>query len=203
MTKLPPADDVLEYWLGDTPRVATDLKARNKLWFGKSKAADAEIKLRFGLLIDTLSAGPLAEAWARGGARARLAAIIALDQFSRNIFRNSPRSFAQDALALRLCKEGLLSEDDVGLSETERIFFYLPLEHSEIAGDQIRSVELFQRLHRDARADWQNLTQSTLTYAESHKAVIDRFGRFPHRNALVGRISTAEEQAWLAAGGGF
>jgi uncharacterized protein (DUF924 family) len=150
-----------------------------------------------------LSAGPLAEAWSLSGPRTRLAAIIVLDQFSRNLFRDSPRAFAQDMLARKLCKDGLTAGDDRALKETERIFFYLPLEHSEDRGDQARAVELYEALHREARPGFLKLTKSTLDFAKRHRDVIERFGHFPHRNDVVGRVSTADERAWVSANGGF
>ncbi|MDP3460768.1 MAG: DUF924 family protein, partial [Hyphomonas sp.] len=164
---------------------------------------DAELKDRFLPLLETLSAGPLAEDWAARGAKGRLAAILVLDQFSRNIFRKSPRAFAQDRLALHLCKEGLLAREDLGLSEAERVFFYLPLEHAEDEGLQARSVDLFTSLHAEARPGFEDFTKSTLDYAHQHLEAIRQFGRFPHRNAVVGRVSTPEELDWLAEGGGF
>ena len=107
-------------------------------------------------------------------------------------------------LALRLCKEGLALREDLSLSEAERMFFYLPLEHSEDVGDQSRSVEMFAALRRDAREDFQKLTESVLEYAYAHQSVVDRFGHFPHRNGVVARESTPEEVAYLAKpGSGF
>ncbi len=202
MSALASPQDVLDFWIGDPDDVSA-LKERHKLWFGKSAATDAEIRFKFLPLVELLSAGPLAEAWSVSGARTRLAAIIALDQFSRNLFRDHPRAFAQDMLARKLCKDGLTAGDDRMLKETERIFFYLPLEHSEDRGDQARAVELFEALHRDARPDFIGLAKSTLDFARRHKEVIDRFGHFPHRNDVVGRSSTAEERAYVSNHGGF
>jgi uncharacterized protein (DUF924 family) len=204
MTDLPQPSDVLEFWIGDASRSGEAAKARNKVWFAKSDDTDAQIRTRFLTLLETLSAGPLAYDWAARGARERLAAIIVLDQFSRNIFRNSPRAFAQDALALRLCKDGLSRREDLSLPEADRIFFYLPLEHSEDTGDQARAIEMFTALHRDARDDFRKLTESTLEYAYSHQSVIEQFGRFPHRNAVLARTSTPAELAYIATpGSGF
>jgi uncharacterized protein (DUF924 family) len=202
MNALASPQDVLDFWIGDADETSV-LEARNKLWFGKSAETDAQIRFRFLTLTETLSAGPLAEAWSASGARTRLAAIIALDQFSRNLFRDGPRSFSQDMLARKLCKDGLTAGDDRDLKETEKIFFYLPLEHSEDPGDQARAVELYEALHRNARPGFLKLTKSTLDFARRHKDVIDRFGRFPHRNDMVARTSTAEEKLWLASNGGF
>ncbi len=203
MTALPGPRDVLDFWLGDTPQGPEHLAAFNKRWFKRSVDADAEIRSRFLDLLETLAAGPLADDWASRGPHGRLAAIIVLDQFSRNIFRESSRAFAQDALALRLCKDGLACGEDASLAETERVFLYLPLEHSETLADQSVAVGLFAGLHRDARPGFEAFTKSTHDYAVAHKEVIDRFGRFPHRNAVLGRTSTPDEIDWLAEGGGF
>lgn len=203
MNALPGPHDVLDFWLGDTPRSAEQLEAFNRRWFKQSDEFDGDIRSRFLILLESLAAGDLTQDWADRGPRERLAAIIVLDQFSRNLFRGSARAFAQDSLALRLCKDGLALGLDSGLSETERVFFYLPLEHSEGAPDQARSVELFAALAREARPGFQAFTKSTLDYAIAHKDAIDRFGRFPHRNATLGRASTPDEIEWLAEGGGF
>ena len=111
------------------------------------------------------------------------------------------RAFAQDRLALHLCKEGLSAREDLTLSEPERVFFYLPLEHSEDAGDQARAVELMAALHLNARPGYEDYTLTILDYAKRHRDVIREFGRFPHRNALLGRSTTVEEQAFLNGGG--
>jgi uncharacterized protein (DUF924 family) len=115
--------------------------------------------------------------------RTLLATVIVLDQFSRNMFRGNPRAYAADPLARRLARQAIAQGLDAGLRREERLFLYLPLEHSEDRADQARSVELFSTLGRE---DWTR-------YALAHKAVIDRFGRFPHRNAVLGRESTPEE----------
>lgn len=204
MSAMPKPADVLDFWIGDASHSGEAAAEKNKIWFGKSPELDGEIRERFLTLLETLAAGPLAQEWAAKGQRERLAAIIVLDQFSRNMFRDSPRSFSQDMLALRLCKEGLALREDLSLSEAERMFFYLPLEHSEDVGDQSRSVEMFTALRRDAREDFQELTESVLEYAYAHQSVIDRFGHFPHRNEIVARESTPEELAYLAKpGSGF
>ncbi len=110
---------------------------------------------------------------------------------------------AQDDLALLLCKDGLALGQDKGLSEAERIFFYLPLEHSEAPEDQDASVAKFTDLLVESREGFRSLVENTLQYAKAHKDVIDQFGRFPHRNKALGRESTEAEKEWLAEGGGF
>lgn len=204
MINLPAPSDVIAFWIGDAASSAEEAGVRNKMWFAKSEDIDAEIRAKFLPLLETLAAGPLADDWAEGGTSERLAAIIVLDQFSRNLFRGSPRAFSQDALALRLCKEGLSLREDLTLSEAERIFFYLPLEHSEDIGDQTRAVEMFSALVKDARSEFRQLAETTLEYAYAHKAVIEQFGRFPHRNAVLARETTPQEAAYLAKpGSGF
>lgn len=203
MTALPPPGEILAYWIADTGTSPEGLKQQQKIWFRGGEAVDREIHGRFLPLLETLSAGPLAEDWAARGPAGRLAAIIVLDQFSRNIFRKSPRAYAQDRLALHLCKEGLGAREDNGLSETERVFFYLPLEHSEDLSDQNRAIECFTALHASARPGFRDFTKSTLDYARQHQDAIRQFGRFSHRNAVVGRTSSAQELEWLAEGGGF
>ena len=203
MSELPTPQDVLDYWIGEAATSPEAAGEKNKLWFGKADATDAEIRTRFLEILETLSHLPAAESWAARGPRERLAAIIVLDQFSRNLFRNDARAFAQDDLALLLCEDGIALGQDKGLSEAERIFFYLPLEHSEAPENQDHAVAMFKALVEDSRDGFRELTASTLKYAEAHKKVIDQFGRFPHRNAALGRESTADEKEWLAEGGGF
>lgn len=203
MRELPTPKDVIDYWIGEASASPDAAGEKHKLWFGKSKETDAEIRERFGALLETLSDLPSAEDWASRGPRERLAVIIVLDQFSRNLYRDDAKAFEQDSLALLLCKDGLALKQDKGLSEVERIFFYLPLEHSEAPDDQARSVQVFRDLLVDAREGFRDLVENTLQYAKDHKKVIDEFGRFPHRNKALGRDSTDTEKEWLAEGGGF
>lgn len=194
---------VLGYWIGDAKDSAAAMAAQNKLWFVKSFATDTEIAERY---VDTMAvlASGLALDWAKDGPHGRLAAIIALDQFSRNVFRDMPDAFANDALALRLCKQGLEAGADKTLSEVKRQFFYLPLEHSEAAADQDMSITMYETLLADARPEFKEGMASALDYARQHKAVIDQFGRYPHRNAILQRPSTPEERTYLdQPGSGF
>ncbi len=200
---LPSPETVHAVWFGPSASSPEVLASHAPLWFKGGEAFDRLLTDRFQPLLETLSAGPLAQDWSTRGAKQRLAAILVLDQMSRNIFRASPRAFAQDLLALTLCKEGLGQKEDKALSEVERAFYYLPLEHSESLHDQRRAVALFTALHEDARPEFRDFTRNTLDYARQHLEVIEQFGRFPHRNAVVGRESTPDEQEWLAEGGGF
>ncbi len=200
---LPTPGAVLDYWIGSASHDHIAATKKNKLWFVKSLETDTQIAERFLQLISAL-AGGLAYDWAGQGPRQRLAAIITLDQFSRNVFRSHALSFKHDKLALGLTKEGLVLGEDKMLTEIERIFFYLPLEHSERKYDQSLSVQLYTKLAATARPAFKSICESTLDYAIKHKYVIDQFGRFPHRNAILKRSSTPEEVSYLSKpGSGF
>jgi uncharacterized protein (DUF924 family) len=195
--------DILSYWIGEARNDAKIAAQKNKLWFVKSDDTDDEIRTRFSDTLIALKDGQ-ADNWAARGADDRLAAIIVLDQFSRNIHRGNAKSFSQDAQALALCKAGLAVGDDKSLSEVERVFFYLPLEHSEMQEDQAASIAEFTQLHADARPEFKSFAKNTLDYAHAHKKVIDQFGRFPHRNKILNRTSTPEEMTYLQQpGSGF
>jgi len=182
------AIDVLEFWFAGDPAM------RRKVWFEKDVAFDAAC-VDFAVARDLAKAGAFDE-WAdtpRGG----LALLILLDQLSRNLHRGTAEAFAADAKARAIARALLARGFDQTLSPVERIFVYLPFEHSEALADQDLSVRLFEAL--DAALGGQ-----VLDYAVRHRDVIRRFGRFPHRNAALGRASTVDEQAYLAdPGAGF
>lgn len=202
-TNLPTPGAVLDYWIGPASHDHIAATQKNKLWFVKSLATDTHIAERFLPLLSALAAG-LAYDWADQGPRQRLAAIITLDQFSRNIFRGHAFSFKHDKLALGLAKEGLARGEDKGLSEIEKIFFYIPLEHSERKHDQTLSVQLYTKLAATARPAFKAICANTLEYAIKHQDVIEQFGRFPHRNAILKRTNTPEETEYLSKpGAGF
>lgn len=180
-------EEVLSFWFDDI--AGDDFKTRNGIWFGKNAAFDANIQKRFGSLRADAAAGKLID-WERS-ARAALALVIALDQFSRNVFRGTPWAFATDAMALATAKRAIESGFDRQLRPVERLFLYLPFEHAETLADQERSVALSKTLD----------DPGSLDYAERHRAIVVRFGRFPHRNAILGRASTPEEIAFLAEPG--
>ena len=181
---------ILDFWFG--PPGGADYGTTRDAWFRKNAAFDAEIRLRFGAVIDTALGGGLAD-WT--APRAALARIIVLDQFTRNCYRDSARAFAGDAQALAAATTAVDQEQDRELIPVERWFLYMPFEHSESAVAQARSLALFAQLsHETGLAD-------PLVWAEKHAAVIRRFGRYPHRNALLGRESTPEEIAFLATQG--
>lgn len=184
------AQEVLDFWFqGD----ATVWRADP--WFVRSAAFDAAIAERFGLAVEAAQDGVL-DGWAETAA-GTVALLLVLDQFARNIHRGSHRAFAGDAHARGIARAALAGEIEGALGPVERVFLYLPFEHSEELADQDLSVTLFDSL---PAAPWRD---SVVDYAERHRAVIREFGRFPHRNAVLGRESTPAELAWLAAGGGF
>lgn len=194
--------EVLSYWLGAAQPTDADALTRQPLWFAKSDATDDQIRTRFGPLVEEALSGAL-DGWA-GSAQGRLALIVLLDQFTRNLFRGTPQSFAGDAQALQLALDGILAGHDADLPTVARIFCYLPLEHAEDGPLQAQSVAAFTQLHDLAPPALRGLLAGTLDYALKHQDVITRFGRFPHRNPILGRSSTPAEEAYLAEpGAGF
>jgi uncharacterized protein (DUF924 family) len=185
---MPPAtpDEVLAYWLGDP-------QAPQKKWFERSDAVDAEIRARFGDTLEAASRGEL-DAWS-SSPRGRLAVVIVCDQFTRNVFRATPRAFAEDPRALHLALQGIATGEDHALTPIERQFLYMPLMHAEDRIHQETSVGLFDRLSQDPLAP--GPVADGITWARKHRDVVARFGRFPHRNAIMGRASTEEEIEFL------
>lgn len=186
------ADEVLDFWFADENAVR---------WFVRDAAFDRTIAGRFGATLEAAEAGAL-EDWTRTP-RGWLALLIVLDQFSRNIHRGQARAFALDTRAQALALAGLERRDDEALAPLERVFAYLPLEHAEDLTLQWRSVTLFRALALQASPQGRGQYEGFLDYARRHCEVITRYGRFPHRNAVLGRPSTPDELAWLAEGGGF
>jgi uncharacterized protein (DUF924 family) len=173
------AGDMLTFWRAAGP----------KKWYTKDSGFDAEITRRFLPIYEAAVAGQLSH-W-EGTPDGALALVIALDQFPRNMFRGSARTFAVDALARTAADRAIRRGFDQQIAVLERQFLYIPFEHSEDPADQERSLRLF-RANDDAEA---------LKWAELHADIIRRLGRFPHRNAILGRTSTADEQAFLDSGG--
>lgn len=198
----PRVDDVLAFWFGRARDDAAVIAECGANWFRGGDAFDAAIRTRFATLREEAIGGRLG-AW-RATPRGRLASVILVDQFSRNLFRGDARAFAHDALACDWVREGLRTGIDRALRPIERVFFYLPLEHSESFADQQHSVALFRQLCADAPPALRDAFDGYLDYAERHRDVVARFGRFPHRNAALGRASTPAEIAYLAEpGSGF
>jgi uncharacterized protein (DUF924 family) len=179
------ADDFVSEptWVGDVIHFWFDELTKDQ-WFKRNKRVDSQIRDRFLPLHEQLLSS---DAAGIGGPRSLLAAVIVLDQFSRNMFRGTARAYAADPIARRLARLAVESGFDAGMAEDERQFLYLPFEHSEDREDQALSVRLFATFEDKDR----------LAYAVAHKDIIDRFGRFPHRNAALNRTSTADEIALL------
>jgi uncharacterized protein (DUF924 family) len=197
------ARKVRDFWFGKTPLAPEQLPRRMELWFGGAAGlqqhVDETLRARFQPLVERAVAGELAQ-WA-DGPRRRLSLILLLDQFPRNIYRGTPQAYAGDERALSLALTGMQSVADAALNVAERIFFYMPLQHSESLAVQEESVSAYQRLLGEAPEPIRGVFQGCVAYAERHREVIRQFGRFPHRNAALGRPSTAEETSWLKQGG--
>jgi uncharacterized protein (DUF924 family) len=193
------ATSVLAFWFGEEPaRAATNTDCA-KLWWSKQPAVDARMRERFGVLVEQAAGGWL-DGWA-ATPEGRLALILLADQFSRNIHRGTPESFALDPLARQWTLQGLQTGAFEGLLPIQRMFAYMPLEHSESLEHQDRCVALMQALRDGASADERPTFAGFADYADKHREIIRRFGRFPHRNAILGRASTAEEIAFLLTPG--
>ncbi len=189
------AADVLEFWFG-APDESGRLPTR-QAWFRKDPAFDAAIGKRFGMLVDAALRGELAD-WEREPLSA-LALVIVLDQFTRNTRRDSAGAFAGDALALGVARRLIASGRDRALQGVQRQFIYLPFEHAEDLADQREALRLFEQLGQDHTE-----LAGLLEWAQKHHDIVARFGRFPHRNAALGRSSTAEEVEFLKQpGSGF
>ncbi|HTR58011.1 MAG TPA: DUF924 family protein [Casimicrobiaceae bacterium] len=183
-------DEILDFWFG--PRTSAVYGQSRPEWFRKNPSFDAEISGRFGAAIETALAGGFTD-WS--APRAALARVLLLDQFTRNSFRNSARAFAGDPLALATAEASIARGNDRTLIPVERWFMYLPFEHSEDLAKQERAITLCTQLRDETGL------ADPLVWVEKHAAVIRRFGRFPHRNAVLGRESTPEEIDFLARPG--
>jgi uncharacterized protein (DUF924 family) len=196
------SEDVLEFWFGalDARGRADDEHTRR--WFEKNEAFDEEIRARFGELHAAAARGER-DAWL-GTTRGRLALVIVLDQFSRNLFRGDPRSFASDDRAFAAASEAVVLGIDRTLALDERCFLYLPFMHSERPEHQKRCVELYAQLLEEQPVELRGYVENSLRFAKRHQVIVDRFGRFPHRNATLGRSSTPAEIEFLKQpGSGF
>lgn len=194
--------EVRRFWFGRLPLKPEGVPARLALWFGtreEEQRTDELVRSRFGDLLERAATGGLAH-WA-DSPRRRLSLILLLDQFPRHVHRGTERAFATDRDALALTLSGMQSAADAALAPVERIFFYMPLQHAEVSDAQEESVAAYRRLLNEAPEEIKSLFVSSLEAAEQHRSIVARFGRFPHRNGLLGRSNTAEEEAYLAEGG--
>lgn len=187
--------EVRDFWFGDEDSDAAVAKAQSVLWWEKNAAIDAQMRDRFQPLVDTVTAGAQRD-WL-SAPHSALALILVADQFPRNIHRDTAQAFALDSLAREFSRAVIDAGFDRALRPIERVFCYLPFEHSEAIADQARSVELFTALREEAAAENRKLFAGYLDFAVRHREVVRRFGRFPHRNRILGRTSTAEEIEFL------
>jgi len=190
---------ICEYWFGPSN---DDLEVANqysKRWWSKNAGVDAEIKTRFASYLPRVVNGEL-EQW-RDSPLGTLALILLTDQFPRNMFRGTAQAFAYDAITRNFCKQGLKEKIDQELRPIQRVFFYIPLEHSESLADQEHCLQLFRQLADSAKPALQPTFEDYVNFAIRHRDIIERFGRFPHRNALLNRDSTQAEIEFLKTPG--
>lgn len=187
---------VLAFWFREHALSAPQIDHRMDIWFGEDPVFDHEIEREFRNDVEAASDGRLMH-WANTP-RGRLALILLLDQFRRNIYRGTADAFSHDKMALKLCVEGAMDKKDSGLSPIEKVFFYMPLQHSESKKVQAKSVALYSRLAEAVTPTYRETFETIAQFAELHADIVETFGRFPHRNALLGRGNSPEEAEYLA-----
>jgi uncharacterized protein (DUF924 family) len=195
------AQDVLDFWFGREPTDPRTLTQHMRMWFGGDdppevrRLRDEDIERRFGELVLRAAGGEL-DAWASSPHR-RLALILLQDQFPRNIYRGTAQAFELDEQALSLALSGMQTGADAALTTVERIFFCMPLQHAESLAVQDESVLAYSRLLAEAPVPLRGVFTTTLEFARLHRDIVQRFGRFPHRNEVLGRTNSPQEQAFL------
>lgn len=188
-------DSILRFWFGDGTNNRQIGENRQKLWWSKHDNTDAQIKHRFSEVVEAVYYGRQSD-WL-GSANGLLASIICLDQFPRNIYRNTARSFAYDEKARELATILRDEKWDTELLQVQRVFAYLPYEHSESIQDQTLSVSLYQSLRDEVKSEDREMFDNFYQFAVKHYEFIERFGRFPHRNVILGRQSSDAEIEFL------
>lgn len=191
--------EITQFWLGPALESPDAANSRRDWWYRGGEAVDAEIRARFGPLVDAACNGGLAD-WEKSGQGA-FALILLLDQFTRNIFRGTTRAYAGDGRAFQVVSTAIAAGLDTSLHPVERIWLYHPFHHSESVAEQDRGLALLQAVHSDAPADWRPYVERSIQGWTRHRNIVSRFNRFPHRNHKLGRQSTAEELAFLATEG--
>lgn len=190
--------EVLDYWFGDTDEPKSH-DALQSLWFHGDAESDGYIRTHFLTHVSMAGEGKMSQ-WL-STSQGTLALIILLDQFSRRIYRGLSAAFRYDEFSLAVCKRGMASGQDLTLPPIQRAFFYMPLQHSEHIEDQEEALFRFSQLCDAAPPELQGLFENIYRRARSNYDIIERFGRYPNRNAALGRLSTANELQWLAGGG--
>lgn len=194
----PEIQRVLDFWFADDGLSSPTIDGRMERWFSADPVLDTEIREQFGDLVRRASTGAL-NRWA-GTPEGRLALILLLDQFRRNIFRGTAEAFARDALALKLCVEGAMDGAYKSLGAFQQAFFFMPLQHAESLKIQERSVKIYQGLVNTASETLKATFATFAEFAELHRDIVASFGRFPHRNQALGRENTPAEAEFLEAG---
>lgn len=189
-------DAVLSFWFKEKALSAPQIDGRMDTWFGTDPLFDEEIARQFSADVERASAGSLTH-WA-DDPKGRLALILLLDQFRRNIYRNQPEAFANDKDSLKFCVEGAMKKTDSVLTPIQRVFFYMPLQHAESRKVQEKSRQIFHKLAESVSPTYKETFETIAQFADLHADIVDRFGRFPHRNVLLQRPNTAEEDEYLA-----
>ena len=187
---------ILSFWFQEKELSAPQIDGRMDVWFGEDSTLDEQIRDEFADDIEAASNDKL-DHWAHKPV-GRLALILVLDQFRRNAFRGQPEAYAKDKKALKLCVEGAMEKKDKGLTPIQRVFFYMPLQHAESRKVQAKSVEIFTRLADAVSATYIETFMTIAQFAELHRDIVEQFGRFPHRNRMLGRENTPEEEEYLA-----
>lgn len=198
-TTEPTPQQVLNFWFGDLSEQGDWDKAIQKSWFMGGAAMDTRIREGFEHTYQRAINGEL-DHWVNDH-HGRLALVVILDQFSRNLHRGSAQAFAQDPKALQITLDTINARLDSTYLPIERTFLYMPLEHSERMSDQLLSVQVMTRNAKDVPSSQSKLLNGFIEYAHNHMVLIEQFGRFPHRNDVLGRTSTEEEVAFLSGGG--
>ena len=189
-------DAILAFWFREQELSAPQIDRRMDIWFGQDAVFDHECKKEFSNDVDRATEGKL-DHWGHQP-RGRLALILLLDQFRRNIYRNTADAFSMDKAALKLCVEGAMEKKDKGLTPIQRAFFYMPLQHAESRKVQVKSVEIYNRLSEAVSATHRETFETIAQFAELHHDIVQQFGRFPHRNQLLNRENTPEENQYLS-----
>ena len=192
----PEIQQVLEYWFSSSELDSPQLDSRMGRWFGTSNELDGHIRQEFSGLIERATTGNLDD-WTKTP-RGRLALILLLDQFCRKVFRGTAAAYSYDKTALRIAIEGTMAGDHKQLSSFERMFFFMPLQHAESLKIQEKSVRIFNALAETEPGTLHETFLTAAQFAELHRDIVAEFGRFPHRNAVLGRPDTTAEAAYLS-----
>lgn len=194
-------DAVLTFWFKEKELTAPQIDGRMDVWFGENPEFDEEVARLFAADVELASDGKL-DHWAKQPL-GRLALIILLDQFRRNIYRNKAEAYALDKSALKFCVEGAMEKKDKGLTPIQRAFFYMPLQHAESQKVQEKSRQIYCKLAEAVSTTYKETFETIAQFAELHADIVKTFGRFPHRNEILDRANTQEEEEYLSGDDAF